>query len=149
MSVRHPKKPKKNERGRENTRPIEYTREIILGVFEDMRKIMEKDQTIVFIGELCVLVRKPRVVPREYVSRWAKDYKDDEQIRQAIREIETTLESRVAKGGLTGKYNANFTKFHMVNNHDWRDKKEVDPNPGDGPNSLSKVFDAAEQRKKK
>ncbi len=108
-----------------------------------MLKAATDDPRILFIGELFA----PRTYTRERFSEWAKKFKDDDQIPHAIAKIEEILEMRCAKGALNESLSASFTKFHLINNHDWDDKSEV-INRHKGLPNLSKLL-AATARKDK
>ncbi len=143
MSVRHPKKPKINENGKQNTRPIIWTAAFIEKELNSMLKMTESDPRILFIGELFA----PKKYTRARFSEWAKKFKENKQISDAIDKIEEILETRCAKGALNESLSASFTKFHLINNHDWDDKSEV-INRHKGLPNLSKLL-AATARKDK
>lgn len=143
MSRRHPRKPAKNANGKNNTKPIIWTVEFVQKEAREMLATVRKDKTVTFIGTLF----DDKEYTRENFNFYRARFKKDDQISFTIRKIEEILESRCAQGGLIGKFNANAYKFHMINNHDWRDKSEVE-NKHKGLPTLAAVFAAAQRRKK-
>ena len=104
------------------TKPKIYTAEFVL---EDLNKMLielEKDQGICFIGEL-FLTRK---YSHNRFSEWAEEYKDHAEISVAIMKIRGVIETRTYKRALEGQYNAKIAQFGLINNHNWRDKRELD-----------------------
>lgn len=104
------------------TKPTIYTEEFVYGEVSSMLEELSKDKNIVYIGEL--FESRPYTTHR--FPEW--DHQFGGRISETIRKIKDTLESRAATGGLKNKLNANITKFHLINNYDWKDKTEVDSN---------------------
>src|SRR6266436_5355530 len=100
------------------TKPTIYTEEFVLGEVTSMLDILLKDKGIVYIGELF----EPRPYTTHRFPEW--DHQFGGEISETIRRIKNILESRAATGGLKNKLNANITKFHLINNYDWKDKTE-------------------------
>lgn len=144
-TARKGKKPRKlNANGKQDTRPIIWTIPYVQSELAGMMKEVKKDKTILFIGELF----EERKYSRQRFSEWALKFEQDPEISDTIRRIEAILEARVAKGALKGTYNANFAKFHMINNHNWKEKTTIDPDPAGGPSSLSRVLEEADKRRR-
>ena len=66
-----------------------------------------------------------------------------------IKRVESILESRLVKAGLTGGSNPTMTIFTLKNNYDWTDKSQVDLQSSDGsmspPKTLAELYDEERQ----
>lgn len=63
-----------------------------------------------------------------------------------IKRVESILENRLVKAGLTGGSNPTMTIFTLKNNYDWTDKNQLDHTSSDGsmspaPKTLSELYD--------
>lgn len=155
MSRRHPRKPKKNENGNANTKPIKWTAAFVRVELESMLTDLVANSTTIFIGTLF----EKRPYSRARFSEWAKKFEalatdvkatrevkeDADHITEMIRKIEEICEARCADGAIRDIYNSTYTKFHMVNNHGYKDKTEAE-NTVKVP-TLATLFDAAAQRR--
>ena len=71
--------------------------------------------------------------PRQCISEWRNEFSSDKIFSDTIKKIDSELEDRLFKGGLTGKYNGTLAIFGLKNNYGWKDKQEM--NLGTGENS--------------
>ena len=104
------------------TKPIIYTEEFVKKEVEGILDEILIDKEIVYIGELF----EKRAYPRENFSRWAEQFKNNEEISHTIKRIKELLEMRINIGGLKNKLNPTMTIFNLKNNYNWKDKSEVD-----------------------
>ena len=74
---------------------------------------LKKNPELIFIAEL--FADKPYTTQR--FSEWRNKFKDDEQVMELMDKIQEILECRAVVGGLKSTLNAQFCKFHLVNNY--------------------------------
>ena len=103
------------------TKPTKYTSEFILSELKDMLKQLEKDKEILYKGELF----EQRDYSYKRFSEWAKTYENNEEISDTLHKINLILENRVVKGAMNRSLSEKMVKFHLINNFDWSDKKEI------------------------
>lgn len=109
-----------------DTKPVIYTREYVLAELKSMLEVLANDSKIVYIGELI----EPRPYSKQRFSEWQHDFAGDKEISESIEKIKGTLETRAVVGGLKNTLSANMTKFHLINNFDWKEKTETDITTG-------------------
>ncbi len=105
------------------TKPTTYTEEYVLEEVESILKVLKADKKVVYLGEL--LSEKPYSMQR--ISEW-KDM--NPEISETIGKIKDILQTRAVVGGLKSELNSGITKFHLINNFDWKDKTEQDITTG-------------------
>ena len=93
-----------------------YTKDFVTKELTWMAIQLKKNKELIFIAEL--FADKPYTTQR--YSEWRNKFKDCEEIQELMAKIEEELECRAVVGGLRSTLNAQFTKFHLVNNY--RDK---------------------------
>lgn len=130
-----------NDKGNMDTKPIIWTAVTVQTELETILTELLADPRINFVGQL--FTKRP--YSRHMLGYWRKEFKDEQKITLAISKIEEELESRAASGAITGTYNSNFTKFHLVNNHGWKDKQEVE-NEIKGSLTLSSLLLKAQKK---
>lgn len=108
------------------TKPTIYTEEFIKNEIDELRSLLLGDKEIVYLGEL--IETKPYSMQR--FSEWAKI---EGEISETIAKIKDILQTRAVSGGLKNKLNASITKFHLINNYDWKEKTETDLTTGGQP----------------
>jgi hypothetical protein len=104
------------------TKPVIYTREFVDIETKFLLKRLLEGSEFIFLGEL--IEDRPYTMNR--FGEWAKTFKEDDEISGTIGKIKNILETRAVSGGLKNKLSPVMTKFHLINNFDWRDKTEVD-----------------------
>lgn len=104
------------------TKPTIYTREFVLGEVTHLRDFLKENKAIFFIGQLLY----DRGYSRQRFSEWARQFSDDEEISDIIKEIRAKIETNLASYGLQGKLNPAMTIFTLKNHHGWKDKTEVE-----------------------
>ena len=104
------------------TKPEIYTQDFVLQELQGFLTELTENPEIIFKGELFL----SKDYSYQRFSEWATKYKENKEIMDTIGKINEILESRAVVGGLTSKYNPTITKFHLINNYDWRDKSETD-----------------------
>jgi hypothetical protein len=119
-----PQKPKLNENGKRNTRPMIYTSEFVQSEVEGMLELLRSDEEIIYKKEL--FLDKPYTCVQ--FSIWANNFRENDLISKALSKIEEICELRAVKGGLSGKFNAAFTGLHMKNNFGWKDRSDMTSN---------------------
>jgi len=119
------------------TKPTTYTEEFVKSEVEELKTLLLSDKEIVYLGEL--IEDKPYSMQR--FSEWDKM---TDEISETIAKIKDILHTRAVTGGLKNKLNASITKFHLINNFDWKDKTESDINHS-GAISLTELFDKSKE----
>lgn len=99
-----------------------YTLEEAHKIFSQALEILESDPQILFIGEVAVKQK----IYRELYAYLVNKFSDDEKVFNAIKTIETIIEARLNKAGLTNDVNATMAIFGLKNNHGWKDRTETD-----------------------
>lgn len=112
-------------------RPLKYDTNFIENEAVELEKWVEKPNSPWFED-----FANQRGYCPEYLSRWAKD---NDKFNQAYKRAQAIQKSILVKGGLTNKFNANFTKFVMSNTCGWSDKQESKIS-GDAANPLSFIL---------
>lgn len=109
--------------GHSDTKPEIYTAQYVMEVLGTMVKALKEDENdhYIFKGQLCELVG----IPLEYWTIWGNKFKENDQIVQTMKQIETIMLNRAVVGGLKNKLNASITKFHLMNNYGWAEKQET------------------------
>lgn len=118
----------KNANGKNDTKPITYTREYVLREVREMLKTLHNDKEVAgghrIYYKSQLFANKPYT--REQLSRWATRYEEDEKITHAIGKIHEILECRLWVGGLKGLLNATMVKFHLINNYGAREIAKIE-----------------------
>lgn len=113
-------------------RPKRWTPEIIEGLADELL-IWIKDQNSIWLKDFFL----ERGIHPNKISIWSKE---NEKFQFACELSKEFQESRIFKGGLMNAYNAQITKFALINNHGWFDKNEVKVS-GDGLNPIALAMD--------
>lgn len=100
------------------TKPITYMADVVLSYISKMEDKLQSDQSICFIKELLVDVG----LYAELWSRIKKRYDKHKKICQAMKRIEDTLENRIVKRMLEGRYSTVGSIFVLKNKYRWIDK---------------------------
>jgi hypothetical protein len=104
-------------------RPVTYTDEFILDEVTGLLSALTDNSEIIFLGEL--ITDKPYSMQR--ISEWDKK---GGEISETIEKIKDILQTRAVVGGLKEQLSSNMTKFHLINNFNWKDKNETDITTG-------------------
>lgn len=116
------------------TKPEIYTPEFILSEVSGMLQKLKDDKDLIFKGQLF----EDKNYSRQRFSEWLKESTNPDpertpavkalwdEISDTIGKIDEILENRAVVGGLTNKFNAQMTKFHLINNYDWKDKQGIE-----------------------
>lgn len=112
-------------------RPKKYTDEFIEKEAVEFEKWIEKPNSPWFED-----FANQRGYSGEYLSRWAKI---NEKFNQVYEKAQSMQKGILVKGGLTNKFNSNFTKFVMANTCGWSDKSESKIS-GDAVNPLAFIL---------
>lgn len=115
----------------EGGRPLKYDDAFIENEAIELENWIEKPNSIWFED-----FANKRGYSPEYLSRWAKE---NERFNQAYKRAQALQKSLLVRGGLTNKFNPNFTKFVMANTCGWSDRQETKIS-GDAVNPLSCVL---------
>lgn len=119
------------------TKPTTYTHEFVKEEVEELKALLLDDKEIVYLGEL--IEDKPYSMQR--FSEWDKM---SDEISETIAKIKDVLHTRAVTGGLKNKLNASITKFHLINNFNWKDSTESKVEHSGGIN-LTDLFDKSKQ----
>lgn len=79
----------------------------------------------------CYFIGEPITELGYYRTLWS--YIKDKFDFDTIKRVESILENRLVKAGLTGGSNPTMTIFTLKNNYDWKDKRETDLNVNELP----------------
>lgn len=108
------------------TKPTQYTKDFVIDEVKELLALLKLQPETVFLGEL--LVEKPYSMQR--ISEWNSF---GGEISETIEKIKDILQTRAVVGGLKNTLNSGMTKFHLINNFDWKDKTETDVTSGGKP----------------
>lgn len=104
------------------TKPKIYDAEFVEAEVKALEAILANDKKILYLGELI----SGRGYTMQRISEWTNTFKDHTEISETIGKIKDTLQTRAVVGGLKNELNSGITKFHLINNFDWKDKQEFD-----------------------
>ena len=96
-----------------------YTEEFVTSESKELLNKLYADESIIFLGQL--IDDKPYAMQR--ISEW---HKMGGIISETIEKMKDILQTRAVVGGLKNKLNSSITKFHLINNFDWKEKNETD-----------------------
>lgn len=122
------------------TKPTTYTVDFVLEELRNMLSEIKSDVELIYKGQL---FETRKYSPKRF-SEWASNFSslnpvDSEgktveiteeekdkrrEISETIDQIEQILENRAVVGGLKNKLNASITKFHLMNNFNWKEKTD-------------------------
>ena len=99
-------------------RPKQYTDKFIEDLGNEMVIWFEEEDNI-FIKDFFL----SKGLSSDYAHRFSDQ---SEPFCRALKRAKEMQESKIAKGGLTGKYNSTFAIFTLKNVAGWRDKQEIE-----------------------
>ena len=100
-----------------NNNAEKWTEQQAIEFVESVLEYVQSNPDCVFIGE-------PVSQLGYYRTIW--NYLSDKFDFDTIKRVESILESRLVKKGISGETNPTMTIFTLKNNYHWRDKTEVD-----------------------
>ena len=106
-------------------RPIEYTEERIKDLADGLRAFMDKPDNFWLKDYALQMGMDP--------ARLSELAEKDDYFSQAYRWAKAMQESKLAKSGLKGKFNAQMTKFALTNVAGWREQGQIDVTSGGNP----------------
>lgn len=112
-------------------RPKKYDDAFIEKEAVELEKWIEKPNSVWFED-----FANQRGYSPDYLSMWAKQ---SQRFSGAYERARALQKSILVRGGLTNKFNANFTKFVMANTCGWSDRQETKLS-GDATNPLAFVM---------
>ena len=80
-----------------------------------------KNSDCVYLGSLLVKFG----LYKDIWAYWKKVFSDNDEVFRATKRIEEIFEVRLFEGALTGKFTASVAIFGLKNNHNWKDKQEI------------------------
>lgn len=63
---------------------------------------------------------------KEVWAYWKDIFKENETVFKSIKAIDQIFEDKLFKMALNGTYNSTVSIFGLKNNHDWKDKQEIE-----------------------
>jgi hypothetical protein len=120
-------------------RPKKYTDKFIENEAVEFEKWIQKPNSPWFED-----FANQRGYSPDYLSEWAKE---NEKFFGAYKRAQALQKSILVKGGLTNKFNSNFTKFVMANTCGWSDKSESKIS-GDAANPLAFLMQQVDGKSK-
>jgi hypothetical protein len=102
-----------------------YTEKESLQFFKDSLKKLKEEEDIVFIGTLATKMNTYRDIYTYLLKKFDKKNYEFSTIKKNIDRI---IESRLYEKAFLNKGNATMAIFGLKNNHNWKDKTEVDSN---------------------
>lgn len=107
-----------------NKNAIKWTEKEAKELVDSVLKYVQDTPDCYFIGE-------PITELGYYRTLW--NYIGTKFDFDTIKRVESILENRLVKAGLTGGSNPTMTIFTLKNNYDWKDKRETDLNVNELP----------------
>jgi len=117
----------KSEFGKNKTKDVKFGARFVLRQLNTMINELKADGSIPGIHALVYkeqLFDNKTYTPEQF-SRWAKRFKENRKICQAIEKIDSIFKSRAWAGGLQGNLNASMTKFHLINNYGAKESVDI------------------------
>lgn len=129
-----------NEKGNNDTRPIEYTEAVVEQLLSDMLQALRDDRKkvhtsagkaglsveigyeFIYVGELL----QKFGIYRARVEEWLRQWATNKKITDAYSEIKEIFGDRAWGEGLRGNLNSTIVKFHLINNYGAKDQSAVD-----------------------
>ncbi len=100
-----------------NSNAEKWTKKEAKGFADSVLEYVQNNEDCLFIGEAVTELGY-------YRTLW--NYISEKFDFDTIKRVESILESRLVKAGLTGDSNPTMTIFTLKNNYDWKDKREVE-----------------------
>jgi len=115
-----------------------------------------KDEAISFVGKVeehirynpdCVFIGEAVTEVGEYRELWSyiqKKFEDEPKVFHTIRVVNSILEQRLYKRGLTKEFSGRLVEFGLENNHGWEDRKSLAHSgfiSEDPPSNLQELYD--------
>jgi len=101
---------------------IKWTEKRALELGESLLEWLREDDENMFINDFLVIVNDYDDSLVNYLSHKFSSFSE------LIKKTKTIQETKLVKFGVLDRLNAQMTKFVLINNHDWKDKKEIDAN---------------------
>lgn len=123
-------------------RPVKYTLEFCLKEIQGFLKVLmdEGDKYKCVTWQDLV---KNKSYSRQRISEWREKYDSDELFSDTIKKIDSELENRLFKLGLSGKANPTLVIFGLKNNYGWKDRQELG-HTGIPPSNINVTVDNSE-----
>lgn len=100
-----------------NIGPNKYTPEFVNKLTQDLVEFMKSKEGI-WLKDFAI----KNGIPAEYLSRLAKDHPEFAKALQMAKDLQ---ESKLLKGGLSGKFPTAMVIFALKNVAGWRDRQDV------------------------
>lgn len=104
------------------TKPTTYTEEFVLKEVQEMLAMICSDTNIFYLWQIF----EKREYSQQRYSEWKKEFRENEEISEAMVRIWEVLETRVVVGAMKRELHPTITVFHLKNNYKWSDKVEID-----------------------
>ena len=106
----------------ENNKAAEkWTEETVMPIIERIKE-HSKSQDCYWLGSALV----HEGLYKEIWAYWKEKFKDNETVFKSIKAVDTIFEDKLFRMALNGTYNATVSIFGLKNNHDWKDKQEIE-----------------------
>lgn len=106
-------------------RPIEYTEKRIVQIADGLLEFMQKKENF-WLKDYATELGIPHDVFTDLAER-------SEYFSRTFKLAKQIQESKLAKNGLTGKHNAQMSKFALMNVANWREQGQTDLTTGGNP----------------
>lgn len=104
-----------------NTNAEKWTEQEAKDFVQEVEEYIADNEDCVFIGEAVTECGQYRQVWNYLSNKF-----QDSIVFDTIRVIESILENRLYKKGLTKDFSGRLVEFGLKNNHGWKDRKELD-----------------------
>ena len=98
-----------------------WTKETVLQTL-DRIEAEAKKPSCAWLGSALVKVG----LYKDLWAYWKEKFEDDDEVFRPIKKIEQIFEDRLFEKALKGDYNQTMAIFGLKNNHEWRDRTEVE-----------------------
>ena len=121
--------------------PIEKAKDFLLKALKKLRE----DKEIYFIGTLAVNMNSYKTIFSYLVDKYKEKDKDFVTIK---KEIDSIIEERLYSSAIKNKVNTAMAIFGLKNNHDWKDKSELETTNKTTIIELPKEYDKTKKPKR-
>ena len=115
------------------TKPTKYTEAFVLEEVRSMLTEIRSDTSIFYLWQ----VFDKMDYSMQRFSEWRDDFKDNEEISEAIKKIKEILETRIVIWAMKKELHVTMTIFHLKNNYKWTDKGEESQN---SDNNITSIY---------
>lgn len=104
-----------------NANAEKWTEETVMPILDRIKEIANQDDCL-WLGSALVQVD----LYKQLWSDWSKKFADNKTVSESIKKIDQIFEDKLFTKALKGSVNGTVAIFGLKNNHDWKDKTEID-----------------------